>query len=120
MAERWEPATSKVSTESSRPSALASTVELLRSAKGSVVEASITVLTELRDARSDSALREASTAMVSESSSQLQIERSPRAAFEDGFTQPMAAPIVLREMRRRGMQTPHDWMPPIVSQRPNL
>ncbi len=100
---RWVAATSMVETPSSRLSAPATMPECRRSRNGKVVEAkrSAVMLARSRPTR---ASRAASTAMVTQSSSQLQKARSPLAwPLSPGANQACVSAIALRCRRRQGM-----------------
>ena len=100
---RWLAATSSAATSLFRLSASATMPAWSRSAKGKLVEANCSAPIVPRS-RSASASRAASTAMVTASSSQLQMARSPLAcALSAGLNQAFASAMARRDSRSRGI-----------------
>jgi len=94
--------TSSAAISSERRKALATRLALRQSRNGKVVEAKRSALIEERS-RVRRASRAASTAIVTLSSSQLQIARSPLpCALSAGLSQALASAIERRDRRSRG------------------
>ena len=118
VAARCEAATSCAAMSSFNARAPAAMPACERSRNGNVVEAKWMAAIDERS-RSVSASRAASTAIVTTSSSQLHMARSPLpCAFSAGLNQPLASAIALRERRRRGRYAPKARMPKAIRSDP--